>query len=270
MSKSGVPVYFASKHPFKAKIKDKQDKNGNLDDFLNVLIDWGRSASSKIFQRNNAPDDIYNRVKDKLGPWPTDGTFILYRKAVMLEVLRVLAGFESSWNWKEGVDVNRIKIEKKSNFPPETMESGIFQISANSMSFNGMGNYVIENIKNSKLRKVFNENIIYKYYIFRIKSMSFDGMSDEEIANKLNYLSNQSNTIHKAENFVKEFNASVIQKEFSKKFVIGYSARLLRIASKHHGPIQGSGINSIYPYLNKEAVKEFMNHLEPPRDFNIH
>jgi len=34
---------------------------------------------------------------------------------VMLEVLRVLAGFESSWNWKEGVDTSRRSATTKEN-----------------------------------------------------------------------------------------------------------------------------------------------------------
>jgi hypothetical protein len=48
----------------------------------------------------------------------------------MLEVMRVLAGFESSWRWGEGVDVTN----PKSN-TPTTAEAGAWQVSADSMAF---------------------------------------------------------------------------------------------------------------------------------------
>jgi hypothetical protein len=48
----------------------------------------------------------------------------------MLEVLRVLAGFESSWNWKAGVDTTN-----PTSTTPETIEAGAWQVSANSMAF---------------------------------------------------------------------------------------------------------------------------------------
>jgi hypothetical protein len=36
-----------------------------------------------------------------------------HRRAAMLEVMRVHAGFESSWNWKQGVDTtNRTSMRK--------------------------------------------------------------------------------------------------------------------------------------------------------------
>ncbi|SDX38057.1 hypothetical protein [Thiocapsa roseopersicina] len=48
----------------------------------------------------------------------------------MLEVLRVLGGFESSWDWSEGRDINN-----PHSGTPETEEAGIFQCSCNSMGF---------------------------------------------------------------------------------------------------------------------------------------
>jgi hypothetical protein len=48
----------------------------------------------------------------------------------MLEVMRVLAGFESSWNWNEGVDVTN-----PTSNTPSTMEAGAWQVSANLMGF---------------------------------------------------------------------------------------------------------------------------------------
>ncbi|MCF4966904.1 hypothetical protein [Nostoc sp. CMAA1605] len=95
------------------------------DSFLNELIDWARQAPDEIFQENNN-NDIYVSVAPELDPW----NGLLHRKAVMLEVLRVLGGFESSWNWKEGRD----STNPNSNTPC-TEEAGIFQCSGDSMGF---------------------------------------------------------------------------------------------------------------------------------------
>jgi hypothetical protein len=93
--------------------------------FLNEIIDWARSAPEEIFQHNEL-HDIYSNVVADLGPWQS----LAHRKAAMLEVLRVLGGFESSWKWEEGVDVTN----PDSNTPC-TEEAGIFQCSGNSTSF---------------------------------------------------------------------------------------------------------------------------------------
>lgn len=93
--------------------------------FLNELVDWAINAPDDIFEKNEI-HDIYSNVVGELGPWNS----LIHRKAAMLEVLRVLGGFESSWNWNEGVDVTN----PDSNTPC-TEEAGIFQCSGNSMSF---------------------------------------------------------------------------------------------------------------------------------------
>jgi hypothetical protein len=93
--------------------------------FLDELVDWGISAPGEIFTTNDKVD-IYSSVRDALGPWQSD----LHRRAVMLEVLRVLGGFESSWDWEEGIDVNN-----PTSNTPCTEEAGIFQCSGNSMNF---------------------------------------------------------------------------------------------------------------------------------------
>jgi len=95
------------------------------DSFLNELIDWAKAAPDSIFAKNTL-NDIYSNVSSELGPWLN----INHRKAVMLEVLRVLGGFESTWNWNAGVDVTN----PNSNTPC-TEEAGLFQCSGNSMSF---------------------------------------------------------------------------------------------------------------------------------------
>lgn len=93
--------------------------------FLNELVDWALAAPSEIFEKNDK-FDIYSSVVSQLGPWQSD----THRKAVMLEVLRVLGGFESSWSWTEGVDVTN-----PTSNTPCTEEAGIFQCSGNSMNF---------------------------------------------------------------------------------------------------------------------------------------
>ena len=91
--------------------------------FLDELVEWGRNAPDDIFAGNEVYD-IYSSVFDELGPYRTVG----YRRAVMLEVLRVLAGFESSWDWNEGRDTTNTK-----SFAAKTTEAGAFQVSADSM-----------------------------------------------------------------------------------------------------------------------------------------
>ena len=106
--------------------KQKVDNRGRApDEFLNELIDWGRAAPEEIFKKNDV-FDIYSSVAAELGPWRGE----LHRRAVMLEVLRVLGGFESSWDWSAGRD-----IANPSSNTACTEEAGIFQCSGNSMSF---------------------------------------------------------------------------------------------------------------------------------------
>lgn len=87
--------------------------------FLGEMVDWARSASEEIFAPNDRAD-IYGKVRAELGPWRG----IVHRKAVMLEVMRVLAGFESSWDWTEGVDTSRLGDDS-----PENSEAGAWQVS---------------------------------------------------------------------------------------------------------------------------------------------
>ena len=49
----------------------------------------------------------------------------------MLEVMRVLAGFESSWNWNEGRDTKTTPA----NSPQNEIEAGAWQVSSNSIGF---------------------------------------------------------------------------------------------------------------------------------------
>ena len=95
------------------------------DDFLDQLVDWGKQAPDEIFAPNNN-NDVYSSVVNTLGPWQG----IPHRRAAMLEVMRVLAGFESSWNWNEGRDTSN-----PTSVTPDTIEAGAWQVSANSMNF---------------------------------------------------------------------------------------------------------------------------------------
>lgn len=83
------------------------------------LVAWGGTAADEIFAPN-ANADIYSKVKAELGPWADN----FHRRAVMLEVMRVLAGFESSWHWNEGVDTSRAGGDTSEN-----SEAGAWQVS---------------------------------------------------------------------------------------------------------------------------------------------
>ena len=92
--------------------------------FLTELVEWGIAADEEIFAPNDIPHDVYADVKPLLGPW----TSALQRRAAMLEVMRVHAGFESTWNFDEGVDTtNQTSLHNK-----EGEETGIFQVSFDS------------------------------------------------------------------------------------------------------------------------------------------
>lgn len=75
------------------------------DAFLTELVTWGKTAPDKLFD-TNPNNDIYAQVKNILGPddYHNELDWLDLRRATMLEVMRVHAGFESSWNWREGVD----------------------------------------------------------------------------------------------------------------------------------------------------------------------
>jgi hypothetical protein len=96
-------------------------------DFLQKLLTWALSAPDEIFSeryRGTEPD-IYDALM-KQRPDLVDSD----RKALMCEVLRVLGGFESSWNWQEGRD-----ITNPTSNTAATEEAGVFQCSANSVNF---------------------------------------------------------------------------------------------------------------------------------------
>jgi hypothetical protein len=99
--------------------------------FLDQLVAWGRTAADDIFAPNSH-HDVYSSVVGVLGPWAG----MHHRRAVMLEVMRVLAGFESSWTWNEGSDVSADRQAAKHHKvrPPSAIEAGAWQVSADSMA----------------------------------------------------------------------------------------------------------------------------------------
>lgn len=94
--------------------------------FLDELIDIINTLPDSVFERNDK-HDIYSVMIGALGPY----TDLLHRKAVMCEVLRVQAAFESDWNWNSGVDI----LNENSKKHKEGEETGAFQVSWDSMAF---------------------------------------------------------------------------------------------------------------------------------------
>ncbi len=114
----------------KAKVKNR---GRPPDGFLEELVRWASKAPEDIFETNAEPGDVYGSIKYVLGPWNgADGTpqRSVHRRAAMAEILRVLAGFESTWNWKEGRDTTNSTSNR-----PETEEAGAWQVSENSEFF---------------------------------------------------------------------------------------------------------------------------------------
>jgi peptidoglycan hydrolase-like protein with peptidoglycan-binding domain len=95
--------------------------------FLQELVDWGKTAAKDIFtDRETKEKDVYASVAKELGPYGS----LTHRKACMLEVMRVLAGFESSWKWNTGQDTSNPDENSA-----DTYSAGPFQVSSNSLVF---------------------------------------------------------------------------------------------------------------------------------------
>ena len=91
--------------------------------FLDALVDWALLAPDELFLPN-AVFDVYSAVVRQLGPYGIGA----HRKAVILEVLRCLAGLETMWDWNHGVDGGKPGAKTSHN-----EEAGAFQVSADSM-----------------------------------------------------------------------------------------------------------------------------------------
>lgn len=113
-------TYIACHH----RVSDQHGSPPNS--FLDQLIDAINPLPNEVFEKNNR-HDIYSVMLGALGPYND----LLHRKAVMCEVLRVQAAFESDWKWNEGVDIhNHTSMTHK-----EGEETGAFQVSWDSMRF---------------------------------------------------------------------------------------------------------------------------------------
>lgn len=99
-------------------------------EFLDTLVSVIKGLPDEVFSdtyRSTTEPDVFEFL------W-YDSTVLVpnltMRKAFMCEVLRVLGGFESSWNWAEGRDTANADSDTLPEF-----EAGVFQCSANSMNF---------------------------------------------------------------------------------------------------------------------------------------
>jgi hypothetical protein len=169
--------------------------------FLDELVEWALRAPDTIFLPNGK-FDIYSSVVKQLGPYGIGA----HRKAVMLEVLRVLAGRESMWRWNAGVDTSKSVKNTSHN-----EEAGAFQVSAHSMGLDkGLKDYAQTTL----------------------------GATDDA--------------------------TFIAGTKSNHKFAIEYTARLLRITIRHHGPIVH---HHIHGELKRAAVNEFRSYLEIIGDF---
>ena len=117
---------------YRAPKKNVSNRDAPPDSFLDELVVWGKIAPDDIFAPNRN-DDVYSSVSRVLGPYKS----LCHRRAVMLEVMRVLAGFESGWTWNQGRDRDadaRAARHNKVRSEVE-LEAGAWQVSANSMRF---------------------------------------------------------------------------------------------------------------------------------------
>lgn len=179
------------------------------DSFLSELVGWGKTAPDEIFAPNDVPVDVFTVIKSSLGTlighdplgrpiyqWDS----LLQRKAALLETMRVHAGFESSWNWREGVDVtNAHSVENKTG-----AETGVFQVSFDSEWIN--------------------------HYAMKPFAEAHD--------------------ITTPEKFIPAMKAN-------HALALEYYARLVRISIRWAGPLLRHGNDSVYPWLRRDAAKEF-------------
>lgn len=194
---------------YKAALSEVYNRGRAPVAFLNELVQWAILAPNEIFTVNPV-FDIYSKVKLELGPFES----LVHRKAVMLEVMRVLAGFESSWDWKEGVDTSRLGGDT-----PENSEAGAWQVSYNARFLSPA------------------------LAAFLVNKGITNGVKFQQ------------------------------RMKFDHPLAMEFVARLLRVNTKHNGPLyKGSerdGIrsslrgekHSIYPWLNRAAVDEFVTAL---------
>lgn len=91
--------------------------------FLEDIFSWAKSAPDEIFAPNEEEYDAFGLLRPASG-WQS----LLHRKATLLDAGIVHAGYESDWNWHEGVDkTNATSMENKRG-----QETGPWQVSFDS------------------------------------------------------------------------------------------------------------------------------------------
>lgn len=106
-------------------------------EFLDELVRVLRQAPIEIFSTTYGSlkePDVFEFLADNI-PWvpsPVSRMTDPERRALMCELLRVLGGFESSWDWTKGRDTTNPE-----SFTPCTSEAGLWQCSGDSMNFDG-------------------------------------------------------------------------------------------------------------------------------------
>lgn len=186
--------------------------------FLSEMVAWARTAPDDIFARNDFPD-IYGKVKAELGPFED----LTHRKAVMLEVMRVLAGFESSWDWTEGVDTSRLGLDT-----PANEETGAWQVSYDARSLSPDLKPLLES------RGIVNDEHSITDDIKFQQTTKFDHP------------------------FAMEFVARLMRRNTRHNGPLYKGDERLRIRKSERGEER-----SIYPWLSRAAVDEFRQALAP-------
>ena len=159
--------------------------------FLDALVTWARRTPLAFFAPNKRRD-VYWSVASVLGPW--EG--LEHRRAVMCEILRVLAGFESSWTMDVGRDHTNPNVDS-----PLNEEAGLFQVSPDSMDLDrSLWIFIDERLKSTDPQAF-------------LKAMKTDA-----------------------------------------QLAIEYAAMVLRVTTRHHGPVRDGKINA---HLRRAAVEEF-------------
>lgn len=167
---------------------DSQSKDSPPIDFLTDIVALVKQMDNSIFAPNTEVHDVFNGITgwqgEKLSP-----EWFIHRKAVMLEVLRVLGGFESTWNWNEGKDQSSHHENDE-----ETESAGLWQISYNSRAFgndlrlliarwNILSGYDFQAI--TKLKKSF--AVEYAVRLFRHTTQHNGPLKRGEVQTQLNF-----------------------------------------------------------------------------------
>lgn len=108
----------------KYKIHDRGISPDWFNDKLTDCIKKQLVEDPSYFERNEN-FDAYSSMEKQLGPW----TSTAYRAAAMANYLQILAGYESSWDPKEGRDTTNPNEDT-----PWNEEAGIYQTSADSIT----------------------------------------------------------------------------------------------------------------------------------------